>query len=104
MRSVEKALTLERNFANGEIYFGEFKEDKFNGKGTFNHANGDVYEGEWVDNIRSGQGTLTLKDGTKFIGEFENGLSWNIYIYIYIYIISQHDKKPSRNMYHLCVR
>ena len=44
------------------------------GEGTFTWANGAVYEGEWKDNKFNGQGTLILTDGTKYKGGFVNGL------------------------------
>ena len=36
-------------FDNGEKYVGDFKNNKFNGKGTYS-KNGKVYTGTWKDN------------------------------------------------------
>ena len=36
--------------ARGDIYFGDWNEDMFNGYGTYVFSNGERYEGELVDN------------------------------------------------------
>ncbi len=33
--------------ADGDIYEGEWKQDKAHGKGTYIHMNGSRFEGEW---------------------------------------------------------
>ena len=33
--------------ADGDIYKGEFKQDKVDGKGVYIHSDGTKYEGEW---------------------------------------------------------
>jgi hypothetical protein len=45
-------------FANGDIYVGEWRDNKRNGQGTYTFANGDKYVGEYKDDKRNGQGTL----------------------------------------------
>ena len=58
--------------ADGEIYVGEFKDDKRNGQGTQTFASGSGgYAGEWKDGKYNGQGTYTFK-GTKYVGEFKD--------------------------------
>ena len=34
-------------YENGDIYEGEWIDDKANGKGIYIHAQGGKYEGEW---------------------------------------------------------
>lgn len=34
---------------NGDVYTGEWANNKTNGKGKYEHANGAVYDGDWVD-------------------------------------------------------
>lgn len=36
-------------FANGDTYEGQFKNNKFHGKGKYVWHTGDVYEGEFVN-------------------------------------------------------
>jgi hypothetical protein len=35
--------------ADGDVYEGEWVNDKADGKGTYSHANGAYYEGNWLD-------------------------------------------------------
>jgi len=35
--------------ADGDIYEGEWRDDKANGKGNYMHANGAKYQGDWKD-------------------------------------------------------
>ena len=74
-------------YASGNIYVGEFKDDKCNGKGTYTYGPkskwaGDKYFGEFKNQKRNGQGTYTYADGSVNKGIFENGK--------FLY-----DKKPS---------
>jgi hypothetical protein len=34
---------------DGDVYTGQFLNDKVNGKGTYVHSNGARYEGDWKD-------------------------------------------------------
>jgi hypothetical protein len=39
-----------------------------NGRGRLIHADGDVYNGEWVDDKAEGYGTYTHMDGAIYVG------------------------------------
>lgn len=41
---------------DGDIYEGEWKEDKACGVGTYKHFNGAKYEGQWLDDYQHGKG------------------------------------------------
>ena len=56
-----------------DSYVGEFKELKFNGKGTYQWGDGSKYVGEWKDGLQHGQGTKTLTNGTTYAGEYKYG-------------------------------
>ena len=56
------------------LYFGEFKNDLRDGKGTFTFPSGNKYVGEWRDDIAHGKGALTSSDGCSYVGEFNTGL------------------------------
>ncbi len=65
--------------ANGDTYFGEFRNGTRNGQGTYTHADGDKYVGEFRNGTSNGQGTYTFGPssqfaGDKYVGEFRNGI------------------------------
>ena len=41
--------------------------------GTYPFPNGDVYAGEWKNDKFNGQGTYTFSDGVKWTGEWNKG-------------------------------
>ena len=53
-------------------YFGEYKDNKRNGQGTFTYFDG-KYLGEWKDGDSDGQGTKTWSSGNKYVGSWKNG-------------------------------
>ena len=61
--------------SKGDLYVGEFKDDKQHGQGTYTTANGDKYVGEWKDGNKHGQGTVTIASGDKYVGEWKDGKS-----------------------------
>ncbi len=46
--------------SNGEVYEGEFVNDKANGYGKFERESGEIYMGYWVDDKPHGNGTQVL--------------------------------------------
>ena len=48
----------------GDRFEGEFKNDKFNGKGIYYYHNGKRYEGNYKDNKRNGIGIYYWPDGS----------------------------------------
>ena len=84
-------------FANGDVYFGDWADDKFHGtgiyifqnleryegelfkgakhgKGTYFYRNGSVYVGDWADNFKNGMGKFEyFLDEIKYIGEWKRG-------------------------------
>ncbi|OMJ67734.1 hypothetical protein SteCoe_35027 [Stentor coeruleus] len=61
-------------YANGDIYTGEWNENKKHGIGEMIWANGQKYNGYWEFDEIKGQGTMQLTDGTKYHGGFIKGL------------------------------
>jgi len=60
-------------FANGDIYDGLFKNDKFDGYGIFTCSEY-TYEGDWKAGRKCGDGEIKYSDGEKYIGEFDNDM------------------------------
>jgi hypothetical protein len=64
---------------SGDKYLGEFRNNKFDGQGTYYFSNGDIFVGKYIDNVPNGRGTYYyLADnkfkGDKFVGEYRNGI------------------------------
>jgi hypothetical protein len=57
--------------ANGDVYVGEFKDNKYHGQGTFTWDDGYKYVGEFQDGKRNGHGTMTFANGV-YVGEFKD--------------------------------
>ena len=52
------------NYADGDKFVGEFKDDKKQGQGTYTYQDGRKYTGEYKNEKRDGQGSLYSKDGS----------------------------------------
>ena len=58
-------------FRNGEYYEGGINKNMLrNGTGIHFYSNGDIYKGDWSNNKRIGKGRLIFKDGSEYIGQF----------------------------------
>eukprot|EP00978_Attheya_sp_CCMP212_P004038 scaffold8672_cov50-Attheya_sp.AAC.4 len=62
-------------WADGDHYEGEFKNDMMNGNGKRVDKDGDMYKGNWKDDEFDGQGTYTWADGGRYEGEWKIGLT-----------------------------
>ena len=60
-------------YSNGNVYEGEFFENKINGKGKCTYPNGDVYDGDWVNGNRTGRAKYTYATGNVYEGDFLEG-------------------------------
>jgi len=59
-------------YANRDVYKGEYKNGKRNGKGILYFGNGNRYEGEWKDDKRNGEGIFYYANGNRYDGEFKD--------------------------------
>jgi hypothetical protein len=58
---------------SGEIYEGEYKDNKMHGKGKYTWKNGDYEEGIFKDdNFQSGEVKYTYENGNIYEGKYEN--------------------------------
>ena len=61
-------------YSNGDIYDGDWSKNNIQGTGMFIYANGDKYDGEWINSQRNGKGTFTSNAGEKYIGEWKDDI------------------------------
>jgi hypothetical protein len=60
-------------YANGDVYEGEFYDDKREGFGVYKWKTGEKFIGESIGNVFTGFGVMTFADGTKYVGDFKDG-------------------------------
>lgn len=62
-------------FPNGDVYHGEWKENKMDGEGTYTYAaTKDVYSGSWSQGVKTGVGCYEYgMDKSKLNGVWEKG-------------------------------
>ena len=61
-------------YPSGNLYEGDFVDDRKQGYGIFYFANGSRYEGQWHMGEKHGQGTMYNADGSvNFKGEYRKG-------------------------------
>ena len=58
----------------GHEYEGEFKDNEINGMGIFKWKNGDIYEGEMIKGKMHGYGKYKYSSGQIYEGQFANGV------------------------------
>lgn len=62
------------HYSNGDVYIGEWKNNKKDGIGVYSYASGDKYEGEYRYGIRHGQGSYYFKaTNEQYTGQYEDG-------------------------------
>ena len=64
---------LTKQYDDGGIYEGTFREGKQHGQGTYRLPNGYEYTGEWVDGEIRGQGVARFPNGSIYEGAFAAG-------------------------------
>lgn len=67
-------------FPNGDVYEGEVKHKKPDGRGTMFYADGREYTGMWINGLKNGEGKLTFMNGDSYEGQFaydnfQNGIA-----------------------------
>ena len=60
-------------FNNGDIYEGNYKNNKKEGKGIYYFNFGDNYEGDYKNDERDGKGIYYYNNGDRYEGDFKNG-------------------------------
>jgi hypothetical protein len=60
-------------YADGSVYEGLYIDGEKNGNGKFTYGNGSVYEGDSKDNMKHGYGRETYASGEVYEGQFIDG-------------------------------
>ena len=60
-------------WSNGDVYEGDWEDNRPNGQGALKTVAGMQYKGGFVDGLEEGQGVQIDKDGNRFEGFFKQG-------------------------------
>jgi len=66
--------TWIRGSVTGQVYEGDWKSDKMEGRGTYWYANGNIYEGGYKGDKKEGVGMFYWSDGLAYEGEWKGDL------------------------------
>ena len=69
----QDASMVTKQYDDGGIYEGTFKNGLQHGKGTYSLPNGYKYTGEWVEGEIRGQGVAVFPNGSIYEGSFVKG-------------------------------
>ena len=58
--SVTQSIIGKFWHVDGDVFDGQWKNDKANGYGVYTHVNGAKYEGMWKDDLQDGFGNYSL--------------------------------------------
>ena len=57
-----------KQYDDGSVYEGTFKDGRQDGTGTYSLPNGYIYEGEWTEGRIEGTGAATYPNGSVYSG------------------------------------
>jgi hypothetical protein len=58
-------------YQTGEVYEGQYVDERRHGIGEYHYLDGSIYEGEWFKNRRQGFGVFTVTDSSIYEGEWD---------------------------------
>ena len=59
--------------SDGFVYEGTWRDDQIQGAGVARYPTGQIYEGQFKQGVPHGKGTMTFADGTIYEGSWLNG-------------------------------
>ena len=72
--TASKTKIERKEFKNGDVYEGEYKDGKLHGQGKYTSSKGWVYEGQFTDGQITGKGKITYASGTVYEGDLIKGI------------------------------
>ena len=73
LAAAQDAEVQTKQYDDGGIYEGTFKDGLQHGTGTYTLPNGYQYTGEWVEGEIRGKGVARFPNGSVYEGEFARG-------------------------------
>lgn len=61
-------------WADGSMYAGQWKRNRFHGIGTLSYADGGEYQGEWRNDRKHGHGRMCFPNSDVFEGDWKDGV------------------------------
>lgn len=71
-------------WANGDVYTGDWKYGHMHGHGKKVMANGDCYVGSWRNDRANGRGVKTFANGDRHEGEYADDKRQGFGIYLWV--------------------
>ena len=68
---------------NNDVYFGDWKNDKFHGRGTYIFSKGDRYEGNLEEGMKHGEGNYYYANGNVYRGQWYNDRKHGVGVFEY---------------------
>ncbi len=66
--------------ADGDVYEGNWLNDKAHSYGVYIHTDGAKYVGEWLEDKQHGKGIESWPDGAQYEGDYKNGKKHGIFL------------------------
>jgi hypothetical protein len=71
--AAQSEAVVTKQYEDGGVYEGTFKDGRQHGQGTYRLPNGYEYSGEWVEGEIRGQGIARFPNGSVYEGAFAAG-------------------------------
>lgn len=69
-----RCIIVWSNSNIGDVYEGEWLNDKAHGNGEYTHTDGTKYIGDWANDKQNGKGKEQWSDGSTYTGEYKDSL------------------------------
>ena len=70
-------------YKSGDVYVGNFANDKFHGDGIYIFESGERFEGKLANGKKTGEGSYFYENGNSYIGGWKSNKKSGFGVYIY---------------------